>query len=233
MTGLLLVDKPKGKTSFYLVGLLRKLFNIKKVGHAGTLDPFATGVMVMMIGKDYTRLSDQFLGQSKEYETEVLLGQSTDSYDCDGAITSESDYQPSLDEVNKVLSYFQGTIEQIPPMFSAKKIGGKKLYELARQGKTIERKPAIVTLETILVEYNYPLLKLKISCSKGTYIRSIAHDLGEMLKCGAHLVSLRRLKSGPFPIEQCITVEELLDPSFSINDLKLDDKLCLRKSTEL
>lgn len=207
--GILLVDKPAGKTSFYLVHLLRRLTKIKKIGHCGTLDPFATGVMVMLIGKKYTRQSDQFLGMDKEYETLLELGSATDTYDLDGQITDESKHIPSLEEVEGALTHFQGKIEQTPPMFSAKKVKGKKLYELAREGREVERKAAQIEVSTELIEYTYPKLRLRIACSKGTYIRSIGHELGLKLGSFGHLKELRRTRSGPFSIEQCIDIEAL------------------------
>lgn len=210
--GILLVNKPKNKTSFSLVGSLRRLLKVKKIGHAGTLDPFATGVMVMLIGKEYTKLSDTFLCNDKEYIATLHLGIETDSYDCDGEIVNRNEKVPTLDEIMKELNKFQGTISQTPPMFSAKKIGGKKLYELARQGITIERKPAIVTVKTTFIDYAYPYLKLNIECSKGTYIRSIAHDLGLALGCYAHLIELTRTRSGKFHLDSCYD-GSLLDKS--------------------
>lgn len=202
--GILLINKPQGRTSFSLIRALRKLTGIKKIGHAGTLDPFATGVMVLLIGKRYTRLSDQLLFEDKEYVAEVSLGVSTDTYDCDGKVVASSKKVPSLEEIESIIAEFQGEIAQIPPMFSAKKVKGKKLYELARQGQTIERQPARVRLSTTLLHYNYPSLSLKVKCSKGTYIRSIAHEMGEKLGCGAHLSQLQRTRSGQFSIEECI-----------------------------
>lgn len=202
--GILLVDKPTGQTAFSLVAILRKILKVKKIGHAGTLDPFATGVMVMLIGRNFTRCSDSFLGQDKEYVAEVHFGIATDTYDCDGKIVSESAFIPSLEQVNEAISKFQGEVEQIPPMYSAKKIGGKKLYELARKGKVVDRVPVKVNIRSELISYNYPKLTLKVSCSKGTYIRSIAHDMGELLKCGAHLTTLRRIRSGKFSIDECM-----------------------------
>lgn len=214
--GLLLVNKPRGKTSFSLVSILRKLLNVRKIGHAGTLDPFATGVMVMLIGKNYTRLSDQMLCQDKEYLAEVHLGIATDTYDCEGKPTSTSPLIPTLDEIKIALAHFQGEIDQQPPMFSAKKIQGKKLYELARKGKTIDRPSAKVHVATHLLHYAYPHLTLRISCSKGTYIRSIAHDLGIQLQCGAHLSALQRLRSGAFHLEDCIDGTALIPENLPI-----------------
>lgn len=214
--GLLLLNKPRGQTSFRLVSLLRRVTGVKKIGHAGTLDPFATGVMVLLIGKSFTRLSDQFLTQDKEYAATLHLGIATDSFDCDGQITAESAHIPSLAEVQEVLKTFQGTVMQTPPMFSAKKIQGKKLYELARKGLSVERAPVQITLDTELLSYDYPLLRIRVACSKGTYIRSLADDIGTKLGCGAHLTELTRLRSGPFRLENCIDPQQLLDPSFNI-----------------
>lgn len=211
--GILLVDKPRGKTSFSLVTALRRLTQIEKIGHAGTLDPFATGLMVMLVGKKFTRLSQDYLSQDKEYECKVLLGVSTDSYDCDGQTTATSTLIPTLAEIEIALASFQGTLLQIPPMFSAKKINGKKLYELARRGIEIERQPVSVTIKTTLLNYTYPYLSLNVSCTKGTYVRSIAHDLGNLLGCGAHLSELRRLRSGTFHIKDSINGILLYDYS--------------------
>lgn len=202
--GILLVNKPKGCTAFDLVAILRKRLNIRTIGHAGTLDPMATGVMVMLIGKKYTTLSNQFLNEDKEYVGEIHLGVKTDSYDAEGNHLSTCDVIPSEEDIIHVVAHFQGEISQIPPMFSAKKVNGQKLYHLARQGKTIEREPRLVHLKTELLSYIYPHLKLKITCSKGTYIRSIAHDLGEMLGCGAHLSALSRTRSGSCKLADCI-----------------------------
>lgn len=202
--GILLVNKPKGKTSFSLVATLRKKTGIQKIGHAGTLDPFATGVMVMLIGRSFTKLSHELLSQEKEYWCKVLLGITTDSYDCDGKNIATSDKQPTLCEIEESLLAFQGTIQQIPPMFSAKRVNGKKLYELARKGIEIERNPVLITLKTTLLSYSHPFLELQIVCSKGTYIRSVAHDLGLKLGCGGHLVELKRIRSGTFHLKDCI-----------------------------
>lgn len=209
-TGVLLIDKPTGKTSFTLVRQLRRLTREQCVGHAGTLDPFATGVMVMLIGRTYTRLSSQFLNQDKEYLATIYLGTATDTYDCDGQILSTSDFIPSMDEITSALQAFQGWISQLPPMFSAKKVGGKKLYELARKGKEVERTPIKVHLQTELLSYNYPHLELRIACSKGTYVRSVADDLGKALGCFGHLSALKRSRSGPFTLQQCLD-GQLLD----------------------
>jgi tRNA pseudouridine55 synthase len=205
---LLLLDKPIGKTSFHLVAALRKASHIRKIGHAGTLDPFATGVMVLLVGQSYTRLSPLFLNQDKEYLATVRLGISTDTFDRDGKILQENACVPSLSEIQQALQQFQGTILQLPPMFSAKKQGGQKLYELARKGIEVERQKVEITLSTTLLVYEYPHLELKISCSKGTYIRSIADDLGKTLGTGAHLSALTRTRSGPFHLADCLSLEK-------------------------
>lgn len=214
--GILLVNKEKERTAFYLVKVLRKISNIKKIGHAGTLDPFATGVMVMLLGRPYTKIADTFLHHDKEYLTTVKLGASTTTYDCDGEITATSDHIPHESDIEEVIKQFQGSIEQIPPMYSAKKVQGQRLYVLARQGIEIERKPIQVHVETEIIDYSYPELKLRIKCSKGTYIRTLAYDIGQLLKTEAHLVELTRTRSGPFELKDCIDAKKLSDRSFDI-----------------
>lgn len=207
--GILLIDKPKGKTSFSLISLLRKILNVKTIGHAGTLDPMATGVMVLLIGKKYTTLSNTFLNSDKEYIAEITLGASTDSYDAEGVIDKTSDIVPTIDDVEREIKKFQGIIHQTPPMYSAKKVDGKRLYELAREGKEIERKAVPVEVHTSLINYTYPKIAIEVSCSKGTYVRSIAHELGENLKCHGHLSSLIRTKSGTFRLKEAVSGEYL------------------------
>lgn len=209
IAGILPVNKPAGKTSFSLVSALRRLSGVKKIGHAGTLDPFATGVMILLIGRDYTRLSDSFMKHDKEYLASVHLGVTTDTYDPEGTIQSTSDHIPTLQEVEQALQAFQGDVLQTPPMFSAKKIKGQTLYKLARQGKEVEREPVMVSLTTTLISYNYPTLELAVTCSKGTYIRSIAHDLGQALTCGAHLNALTRTRCGSYTLKDCIDGSQL------------------------
>lgn len=219
--GLLPVDKPAGITSFKLVSWCRRATQVKKIGHAGTLDPFATGVVLLLIGRNYTRLSDSLMATEKEYETTLHLGIETDSYDCDGIVVSESAVRPSLEQIQQLLPQFQGWQEQIPPMFSAKKVQGQKLYHLARKGVEIERAPAKVYMEVSLLDYSYPHLKLHVKCSKGTYIRSIAHDIGALLGCGAHLSALRRTRSGEYSISHCIDGQLLQDGNISLDQLLL------------
>lgn len=212
--GIVLVDKPKGVSSFYLVKVLRKITNIKKVGHAGTLDPFATGLLVLLVGKNFTRLSDKFLTSDKEYEATLKLGVATDSFDETGEITKQSDTIPEEEDIKNLLPSFCGKIQQTPPMFSAKKVNGKKLYELARKGIEIERKSVEVDVEITFLSYSYPELKIYVKCSKGTYIRSLANDIGETLGCFAHLTDLRRTKSGEFLLSDSFSLEQIQNGDF-------------------
>ncbi|MEX0961311.1 MAG: tRNA pseudouridine(55) synthase TruB [Simkaniaceae bacterium] len=215
--GLLLLDKPAEKTSFYLVHLLRRLTKIKKIGHSGTLDPFATGLMIMLIGKSATRMQPHFLNDDKEYEVTIKLGEATDTFDRDGKITHTSETVPTIDAIIEELNKFQGQIAQTPPMFSAKKVQGKKLYELARQGIEIEREAKQVRVKTTLLSYAYPHLNLSIACSKGTYIRSIAHELGLHLKSYGYALNLKRTRSGPYSLKNALSVETISAPNFSFN----------------
>lgn len=222
--GILLIDKPKSMGSFVLVSILRRLLGIRTIGHAGTLDPFATGLMVLLIGRPYTKLSDTFLTANKEYATRLLLGSATDTHDLDGQVTSTSDKVPTLQEVESAIAHFQGEIEQTPPMFSAKKVNGQKLCDLARKGKVVERKAAKVHVETQLIGYEYPYVDIYVKCSKGTYIRSIGHEIGLQLGTGAHLIDLRRMSSGNFHVNDCIDGQALQNglylPSYIQQHLK-------------
>lgn len=215
MEGILLVNKPQGKTSFDLIRILRKRLQVQKIGHAGTLDPLATGIMILLIGRRYTKLSEKFLSSDKEYKASIFLGSSTDTLDAEGNVTNTSSHIPELDDIVRVLSQFQGEIEQVPPMFSAKKWRGKKLYELARKKQVIPRLPVKIILETSLISYAYPYLDIKVACSKGTYIRSLADDIGRALGCYAHLAQLTRTRSGTFSINECVE-------GFQLNNLEYD-----------
>lgn len=208
--GILVIDKPKGPTSHDIVLLIRRAFNIKKVGHAGTLDPMATGILVMLLGTA-TKLSNQLMSDEKEYEGVLKLGERTDTYDSQGKIVSKK----SVPEFNKndieiVLNSFKGVVEQVPPMVSAIKHKGRKLYELARQGVEIKRKPRQITIHAIEIKnINLPYIGFSVQCSKGTYIRALASDIGDKLGCGAHLTELRRTRSGNFTLKDTISIEEL------------------------
>jgi tRNA pseudouridine55 synthase len=214
--GILLVDKPQGKTSFSLVSATRRLTGIKKIGHAGTLDPFATGVMVLLVGRQYTKLSDSLLGQNKRYQAQLHLGVSTDTYDCEGTVVAQSKKKPTLTQIQEVLAHFEGNILQVPPMFSAKKVKGERLYSLARKGIMIERQACPVEVHIEIIQFAYPYLTLDIRCSKGTYIRSLGHDIGEKLGCGAHLSTLRRIESGSFHIDECLDGNHLYEKEFDV-----------------
>ncbi len=221
MQGILLVDKPAKMSSFSVVATLRRRTGVQKIGHGGTLDPFATGLLVMLISRAFTRRADEFLCGDKEYTATLMLGRSTDTYDCEGETLAISDKVPSLEEVQQVLASFQGPLMQVPPMFSAKKIGGKRLYEIARQGKVVERAAVPVEVSCKLVRYAYPELEIHVTCSKGTYIRSLAFDIGEMLQTHAHLCQLRRVRSGPFLIEKAVSLQQIKDPATSLDELLL------------
>ncbi len=215
MDGILIIDKPEGWTSHDVVGKTRKILRTKRIGHTGTLDPFATGVLVIMVGKA-TRLA-QFLDKDrKEYEAEIAFGFETDTGDRTGSPKSkvQSPKSVSVEDIEKVLPEFCGEILQTPPMYSAKKIEGKKLYELARKGIEIERQPVKVKIYDLeLTKDQKPKTKTQISirvaCSAGTYIRTLAEDIGKKLEVGAHLAELRRTHAGKFDISQAVSLEEL------------------------
>lgn len=204
------VDKPAGMTSHDVVDRVRKSYHIKKVGHAGTLDPFATGVLIILVGRESTKQSQELMHTDKEYQAQCYLGWVSDSHDPQGEIEKYSDHIPSQGDIDQILERYQGDIEQIPPMHSAIKIGGQKLYHLARQGKTIERPPRQVHIqEMVCDEFSYPTLDLSIRCGSGTYIRSLARDIGQDLGTGAYLTSLRRRKVGDYRLEDCYNLDRL------------------------
>jgi len=204
------LDKPQGNTSFQMVALIRRLTGERKVGHAGTLDPMATGVLPILIGHA-TRLATFLTDSTKVYQAQICFGVSTNTYDAAGETTTKSDVsQLSLKQIEALLDKFRGHIQQIPPMYSAIKQQGKPLYQLARAGIEIERKPRKINISRLdVTEWNHPLLTVEIECSKGTYIRSIAHDLGQHLGCGAHLSQLRRTQNGPFHIEKAVDIAQI------------------------
>lgn len=215
--GFLVVDKPQGSTSHDIVAKVRRGIGVKRIGHAGTLDPMATGVLVLCIGAA-TRLSEYVMASQKVYTATVKLGVETDTYDADGQVVATADTAHlSPQDIEAALSNFQGDVEQVPPMYSAIKQDGKKLYELARQGKEVERPSRQVHLQTELVELDLPILKIKVTCSAGTYIRSIAHDLGALLDVGAHLTQLRREASGSLhdPVMWDILVAAMTDGTWT------------------
>ncbi len=209
LSGLLLIDKPSGPTSHDIVDSVRKGAGIRRIGHAGTLDPLATGLLVMLVGPA-ARLSEYVMQKDKRYLARVRFGQSTNTYDAAGRVGAESRTIPDQDAVERALPRFHGTFMQMPPAFSAIKRGGQKAYELARQGEAVEMEPREVTVHSLeLTKWEPPFCMLDIQCSAGTYIRSIAHDLGQALKCGAHITALRRTASGIFRIEEAVTLADL------------------------
>jgi tRNA pseudouridine55 synthase len=208
--GILLVDKPQGWTSHDIVNLIRRRFRQNKVGHCGTLDPMATGLIVIVLNKG-TKLSQHLSGDSKSYLGRVRLGEETDSQDADGKITATYDISKITEQaIHDIIPQFSGNIQQIPPMFSALKRGGKTLYDLARAGEEVEREPRAITIHELHIEkIELPEFEFFTNCSKGTYIRTLAYDMGKALKTGAHLVGLRRVSSGQFNIKDAYTIEEI------------------------
>lgn len=208
--GILIVDKPADWTSQDVAAKLRGVFQERRIGHGGTLDPMATGVLPIFIGRA-TRAVEFFEHAQKEYEAVLRLGTVTDTQDITGNVLEENPVNVTEEQVQAVLRQFMGVQEQLPPMYSAVKIGGKKLYELARQGKTVERKMRqieIFKLELLGREGND--YSLRIGCSKGTYVRTLCHDIGKALGCGGCMASLRRTKAGAYTLEQAVTMEEIL-----------------------
>jgi tRNA pseudouridine55 synthase len=208
--GVLLVDKAEGMTSHDVVALVRRRLEIKKVGHCGTLDPIATGLLLLTIGRG-TKIQDLLMSEDKEYAGTFTLGITTSSQDRQGEVIAERPI-PALDEtqVRAAFEKFKGDFYQMPPMVSAIKHGGVPLYKLARQGKVVEREPRLVHVYRYTIDrIAPPEIDFSVQCSKGFYVRTYVHDIGEVLGCGAHLKSLRRTKSGRFDVAQTITVDEI------------------------
>lgn len=211
LSGFILIDKQPGITSHGVVDRLRRITGIRKIGHAGTLDPFASGLLIVAIGREATKKISAFVKLDKVYEAEIRLGACSTTHDPEGEISeSEIGLMPDREKVLSVLQTFIGTQEQVPPMHSAKKIGGKKLYELARQGKVVERKPSQVTIYSLeLLSYEWPVLKVRTNVSSGTYIRVLGADIGERLGVGAYLSALRRISIGDFSVGNARLLDEL------------------------
>ena len=208
--GILLIDKPAGPTSHDIVDIIRNSYGIKKVGHCGTLDPSATGLLIIVLGKA-TKLSEKLMSDDKVYVGSMKLGETTNTDDAEGQVES---HQPvpnlSIDTLQEEANKFLGDQMQIPPMVSAIKINGTPLYKLARKGQNIDRKERFIQLYKFLIsEYEYPFAWFKVACTKGTYVRSLAHDFGKALGCGGHLSGLRRTVSGKFKVSNATTLEEL------------------------
>jgi len=208
--GVLLVDKAPGMTSHDVVAITRRALDTKKVGHCGTLDPLATGLLLITVGRG-TKIQDLLMSEDKEYVGTLRLGETTDSQDSDGQITeTKSVPDVSREQLEAVFSKFHGDFYQTPPMVSAIKKDGVPLYKLARQGKTVEREPRFVHVYAHEIQgVRMPEIDFRVVCSKGFYVRTYAHDIGQELGCGAHLKTLRRTKSGRFSVEGAVTVDEL------------------------
>lgn len=209
ISGVLVVDKPVGLTSHDVVQIIRRGTNIRRAGHTGTLDPRASGVLVILIGPA-VRLSEYVSASDKRYQAVIRLGTSTDTYDSDGRVLSTSPVTITEEQFEAILKQFIGEIEQVPPPYSAVKIKGRKAYEMAREGEEVDllpRKIQVYNLE--LLEWAPPEAVIDVYCSSGTYVRSLAHDLGEKLGCGAHLVGLRRTKSGRFTLREAVPLRKL------------------------
>jgi len=219
MPNFILIDKPPNITSHDVVDYLRRVTGERRIGHAGTLDPFATGLLILGIGRAATRELGHFLKSDKEYIATLHLGAASDTYDRTGKITEvrppevsppEEVKPPQVADLQKILQKFTGEQEQIPPMFSAKKINGKKMYELARAGIVVPRQPVKIKIyELEILDYAYPSLKIRVRSSSGTYIRSLAHDIGQALGCGAYLKELRRTKIGKYDVANAHKLEKL------------------------
>lgn len=211
VSGFLNINKPLHMTSHDVVAKIRRGLKLKKVGHAGTLDPLATGVLVICIGSA-TRFSEYVMNSTKRYRAQVHLGVTTDTYDAEGSVLQERDVSPiQRSDVEAQLGKFLGDIQQIPPMYSAIKQGGRKLYDLARAGETVEREARAVRIDSLdIIDWSPPEFTLDVVCSAGTYIRSLAYDLGEALGVGAHLSGLSRVASGMFRLDDAILLDDLL-----------------------
>jgi tRNA pseudouridine55 synthase len=211
LDGALLIDKPAGPTSHDVVDAVRRHFRLKKVGHCGTLDPNATGLLILVLGRA-TKLSESLMSVDKVYSGTVKFGETTDSYDADGALVSSLPVPPTtLEELNRLAEGFWGDQMQIPPMVSAVKKDGVPLYKLARKGIEVTREPRLIHIYQFrFTEYQEPIGRFFVACTKGTYVRRLVHELGQNLGCGAHLATLRRVESGQLTIEQAIPFETVL-----------------------
>ena len=215
LEGLLLIDKPVGPTSHDVINQLRRLSGMRRIGHAGTLDPLASGLLLVCFGRA-TRLLEYLLNQPKRYEAAVRLGQSTDTFDAQGSVVSEMPVHVTAIDIEQALEHFRGPIVQYAPAYSAVKRDGIPLYKLARQGLAVERPSREVTIYNLeMLSWQDPVVHLDIACSSGTYIRALADDLGTILECGGHISALRRTAVGTFMIGQAVSLEELESGNWS------------------
>ena len=211
MNGIVIVDKPQGWTSQDVTARLRRVYATRRIGHGGTLDPMATGVLPVFVGRA-TRGVEFFEHAEKTYETLLLLGRTTDTQDVTGTVLAEKTVRLSPADIENVLPRFRGDILQVPPMYSALKVNGKKLYELARKGQEVERQPRPITVfELTNLGFDGTRLRLRVRCSKGTYIRTLCQDIGEALGCGGCMEALRRVRAGEYGIEDAVPLEKLLE----------------------
>jgi tRNA pseudouridine55 synthase len=211
LDGAILIDKPAGPTSHDVVDAVRRNFGLQKVGHCGTLDPAATGLLILVLGRG-TKLSEKLMGDDKVYEGCAKFGETTDSFDADGELVASLPVPPmTLEEINQAAASFQGDQMQTPPMVSAVKIKGVPLYKLARRGLEVERKPRLIHIYSFrFTRYDEPLGWFRVACTKGTYVRALVHELGAKTGPGAHLAALRRVISGKFDVKDAIPFEDLL-----------------------
>jgi tRNA pseudouridine55 synthase len=216
LDGAILIDKPAGPTSHDVVDAIRRQFGIRKVGHCGTLDPNATGLLIIVLGRG-TKLSEKLMGDDKVYEGTIKFGEVTDSYDADGEVKETKPVPPlTLDQLNELAVPFIGDQMQMPPMVSAIKKNGVPLYKLARKGVEVEREPRLIHIYNFrFTNYAEPLAEFRLACTKGTYVRSIAHDLGQKIGCGAYLSTLRRSVSGKFDVADATVLDAVLKMSTS------------------
>ena len=211
MNGIVIIDKPQGWTSQDVTARLRRVFNTRRIGHGGTLDPMATGVLPVFVGRA-TRGVEFFEHAEKTYETVLRLGITTDTEDITGTVLTQQDAFVTGEMLEKVLENFRGEIMQVPPMYSALKVNGQKLCDLARKGKEVERKPRPITIhELTLLGMEADGIRLRVRCSKGTYIRTLCKDIGEALGCGGCMAALRRVSAGEYTIEEAVPLQQLLD----------------------
>ncbi len=226
MNGVLVVDKPAGMTSATVVAKVKRALGVKRVGHTGTLDPMATGVLPVCVG-EATKIAGYLLAEDKAYEGELELGVETDTLDADGKVTRRRDVRVSREQLVAAIAELVGDIEQVPPMYSALKRQGKRLHQLARRGIEVEREPRPVHIAAFeLIAFEPPRARFRVECSKGTYVRSLAADLGDALGCGAHLTALRRTRSGAFDLAAAVALDtvspesvQLVDPAEAIGHL--------------
>ncbi|MBE6626683.1 MAG: tRNA pseudouridine(55) synthase TruB [Ruminococcaceae bacterium] len=225
ISGVLIINKHAGVTSHRIISACRKLFDTPRVGHTGTLDPMATGVLPVLLGRA-AKASDYVMAHDKEYLCEMKLGITTDTEDITGEVLTSCDDIPAEDEVLRVAASFVGKISQIPPMYSAVKVGGRKLVDIAREGGEVERQPREVEIHSLDVKkISDDTYSMRVACSKGTYIRTLCSDIGKALGCGAAMSSLVRTRTGKFTLEDCITIEQL-------ESMEFEDRLKLPRPVE-